>query len=272
MTYEEIKPSPALTPFVKCFWILENEAVAENPRELVLPDGCMELIIHYGDLFRQYQPGTSASAVQPRSFLYGQLKKFIEVGPTGKTGIISARFHPNGTEPFLSVPAQRLTDKITTLDTLFGEKGKKAEQEIIAADSIAKKISILENLLVSQIRPDFQADAVVENCVQRILQYNGLLNIESLDGIYPFSFRQLERKFTAVVGLTPKMFARIVRFRHIFRLANEQNIDTLATLAYESGYYDQSHFIRDFRAFSGLNPKHYFNAAHPLSDFFTGGK
>ncbi len=124
MNYQVYPPLPELQPFVKCFWTLDDDDVVENPvKQRVLPDGCMEMIFHYGDLYQQYFEDGS-SIIQPRSFIFGQITTYIEIAPTGITGLVAARFLPDGLRPFLEIPVSSLTNKAVPLNDVFGEKGK----------------------------------------------------------------------------------------------------------------------------------------------------
>src|SRR6185503_8181248 len=101
MNYQVYDPVPELQPFIKCFWTLEDDGKDEPVKQRVVPDGCMEMIFHYGDLYKQYFEDGS-SIVQPRSFIFGQITKYIEIAPAGASGIVAARFFPEGLMPFLS--------------------------------------------------------------------------------------------------------------------------------------------------------------------------
>src|SRR5258705_11094342 len=107
MNYQVYHPVTELQPFVKCFWTLDDQHQEEPVKQRVVPDGCMEMIFHYGDLYKQYfEDGTSV--LQPRSFIYGQITKYIEIAPTGVSGIVSARFFPEGLLPFLTMAVSDL--------------------------------------------------------------------------------------------------------------------------------------------------------------------
>ena len=95
MNYQTFEPGKDLSEFVKCYWTLEGPAEKNPQRQTIVPDGCMEMVFHYGDLYRQYIDNRR-TIVQPRSFVIGQLTRPLEIEPTGETGIFSVRFHPEG--------------------------------------------------------------------------------------------------------------------------------------------------------------------------------
>lgn len=98
MFYKTFPPSHDLSKFIKFFWVLELDAQADySKKERIFPDACVELIFHYGDLFKKHKNGNVI--LQPRSFIHGQIKSFIEIEATGRTGMIGVRFFPNGLYP-----------------------------------------------------------------------------------------------------------------------------------------------------------------------------
>ena len=93
MNYQEHTPAKNLQPFVKCLWTLDDDGIEKHVRQRVLPDGCMEMIFHYGDLYHQYFED-GKSIVQPRSFVFGLITSYIEISPTGITGLVAVGFYP----------------------------------------------------------------------------------------------------------------------------------------------------------------------------------
>ena len=101
MNYQTFDPNQDLTPLIKCYWTLESSKNATQEKQTIILDGCIEMIFHYGDLYRQYTEN-GRSTIQPKCFVIGQMTRPLEIEATGKTGIFSVRFHPNGF--FLSQP------------------------------------------------------------------------------------------------------------------------------------------------------------------------
>ncbi|MEM6864709.1 MAG: DUF6597 domain-containing transcriptional factor, partial [Bacteroidota bacterium] len=100
MDYRTYEPDSDLKAIIKCYWTLEGDE-SDIQRQVIVPDGCMEMIFHFADLYKQFLV-EDTFVIQPRCFLMGQLSKPLEIEPTGKTGIFSVRFHPDGFLPFVS--------------------------------------------------------------------------------------------------------------------------------------------------------------------------
>ncbi len=106
-------------------------------------------------------------------------------------------------------------------------------------------------------------------CIEAVLQSNGTISIEKLADELQIGKRQLERKFQAVVGLNLKMFSRIIRFNYALQLIEKKEFDGFTKVAYDGGFYDQPHFIKDFKDLTGLNPKQYFSENLEMVKFFN---
>jgi AraC-like DNA-binding protein len=271
MDYKVYDPSPELQPFVKCFWTLDDERKQELVKQRVVPDGCMEMIFHYGDLYKQYfEKGTSI--VQPRSFIFGQITKYIEIAPTGASGIVAARFFPEGLEPFLSIPISTLENKAISLDNIFGKNGKALEDEVLSAAGNLQRIKLIESFLVSMLADPQKIDSITKACVEIIFQSQGQLDVMQLAGKMNINRRNMERKFIAAIGLSPKQLSKVTRLQAAMKMLEQKKFSSLTSLAYENGYYDQAHFIKDFKEFTGLSPKSFFADNMRLSGLFIGAE
>ena len=269
MDYKVYTPSPELQSFVKCFWTLEDGGSKEPVKQRVIPDGCMELIFHYGDLYKQYFEDGSA-IVQPRSFIFGQITTYLEIAPTGKSGIVAARFLPDGLTPLLSMPVAHLENKATSLDILFGEKGRALENQILSAVDNEGRIKLIEDFLLARLAQQQTVDTIARNCVEVIFQSQGQVDVGDLSDKMNIHRRNMERKFTSAIGLSPKQLSKVVRLQATLKMLQTQQFTNLTSLAYENGYYDQAHFIKDFKEFTGMSPKSFFADNLKLSALFIG--
>ena len=271
MNYQVYAPSPELQPFIKCFWSLEDEAKEEPVKQRVLPDGCMEMIFHYGDLYRQYFEDGS-SIIQPRSFVFGQITKYIEITATGISGIISARFLPDGISPFITMPVVSLENKAVPITEVFPEEGENLEEHIINANDNLERIKLIETFLLSKLTEPTIIDIITKSCVDVIFQSRGQIGVVELAGKMNINRRNMERKFTAMIGISPKQLARVARLQATLKMLGQKKIASLTEIAYENGYFDQAHFIKDFKEFTGISPKSFFADNLRLSALFVAAE
>ncbi|HEV7781410.1 MAG TPA: helix-turn-helix domain-containing protein [Chitinophagaceae bacterium] len=271
MNYQVFTPSPELQPFVKCFWTLEDEGKDTLIKQRVIPDGCMEMIFHCGDRYRQYfEDGTSL--LQPRCFIFGQISNYIDIAPTGVSNIVAARFLPEGLAPFLKIPVTHLENKAVDLESLFGSAGKELEEKVIAAVKTGERIGLIEIFLLSLLTEPAAIDMITRNCVDIILRSQGQLDITELAGKANVNRRNMERKFVSMIGMSPKQLSRVVRLQATIKMLGQQKFTSLTSLAYENGYYDQAHFIRDFKEFAGTSPKSFFAGNLQLAALFASAE
>lgn len=269
MEYKTYNPKETLAKKVKFYWSLEDfENTIPHSKERVFPDGCIELIFHYGDLFKKISTNTN-SEIQPKSFIHGQITKYIELEATGKIGVFSSRFNPSGLQSFIDFDVSKITDTIITVDEVWPKDGKELEHAILHATDNETRVTILEVFLESKINYQQKNTTDIDFCVEKIIYSNGIISIENATQDQTIGKRQLERKFQSTVGLNLKKFSRIIRFNYALHLIEKKDFSNFTTVAYEGGFYDQAHFIKDFKYFTGLNPKQYFSENLEMVKFFN---
>jgi AraC-like DNA-binding protein len=266
MRYSEIKPTAPLRRFVECFWTLEGDgSVGTSPPERILPDGCVELILNFGDRFQQHFD--DEQRLQPRNFLVGQMTGPILISPCGAVELLGIRFQPGGTRPFLDVPAHEVTDRVVDLGALSSKLERGLLRACADAQTLAGRVAAAAAFLSSRITAQ-KHDAQLLALAATIIDRSGLVSVDQLASDAGVSSRQLERRFQREIGLGPKLLARILRFQQVFR-AVEQCDAAWADVAVECGYYDQAHLIRDFNQFAQQTPAVLFASQTPLTESFT---
>lgn len=271
MNYQVYDPSPELQPFIKCFWTLEAPAAETEERQRIVPDGCMEMIFHYGDLYRQYFPGGD-NIIQPRCFVFGQISNYLEIAPTGITGIISARFHPNGLTPFINIPVTSMEDRAVPLEELFGDDGIRLSEAVLAAADTQSRMLLIEGFLLERLQTPQAADRITQSCVEAMLESAGQLTVDDVADKLQVNRRQLERKFSSAIGISPKQLLRVIRLQNTIKMLEKKQFTSLTALAYENGYFDQAHFIKDFKEFTGVSPKQFYASNLKMSALFAAAE
>lgn len=269
MNYQAFEPTQDLKEFVKCYWILESPKEETPESQTIVPDGCIEMIFHYGDLYKQYLENGN-SITQPKCFVIGQLTKPLKIEPMGKTGIFSVRFHPNGFLPFATIPIKEMENTAVILEKLFGKYGQEIERKILAAVSTSERIKHIETFLLNRLTDIKTIDQIVKSTVEIVLTANGQLSIDELSKLIKINRRQLERKFSASIGLSPKQLSKTIRLQAALKTMLNKDFPNLTTLAYENEYYDQAHFIKDFKELTGFTPKEFYGNSLKMSSFFYG--
>lgn len=267
MDYQTFQPHPDLADFIKCYWTLDSPGEDIPQVQTIVPDGCMEMIFHYGDLYKQYVG--NELIVQPRSCVFGQLTEPLKIIPTGITGIFSVRFHHNGFIPFATLPIKEMDNRAVSLDEIFGNSGTELERKILSAKKTEDKIAVAEAFLLERLNTQ-TIDRIVQCTVDLLLSVNGQISVNELSRQTNINRRLLERKFSSTIGLSPKQLSKTIRLQTTLKLLLHKEYSSLTALAHESEYYDQAHFIKDFKEFTGLTPKEFYGENLKMTFLFYG--
>lgn len=267
MDYQIFQPHPELASLIKCYWTMESPKEDISQTQTIVPDGCIEMIFHYGDLYKQYIDGKAV--LQPRCCVFGQLTEPLRIEPTGITGIFSVRFHHDGFLPFAVIPIKEMDDKAVSLDELFGTSGAELGEKVFQSRTTQKKIDLVEAFLRKRLNTE-TIDKIVQSTVDILLQVNGQISVHELSQQANINRRQLERKFSSAIGMSPKQLSKTIRLQSALRhLLNKEYVN-LTALAHDAEYYDQAHFIKDFKEFTGLTPKEFYGDNLQMSYLFYG--
>jgi AraC-like DNA-binding protein len=229
----------------------------------------MEMIFHYGDRYKQYTSNGNF-ILQPRCFVIGQLTRPLKIEPTGKTGIFSVRFYPNGFQPFSDVPIKELENTAVPLQRIFGREGEQIAFDILEANSNSNRINRIETFLLTRLTHADTVDRIVESAVDTIFTANGKLSVNELSSQKNINRRQLVRKFSQAIGLSPKQLSKTIRLQATLKMLLSKQVTSLTAIAYENDYYDQAHFIKDFKEFTGYTPKDFYGQNLKMSSIFYG--
>ncbi len=269
MNYQTFVPNNDLATLINCYWTLESPKEKVPKKQTIVPDGCMEMIFHYGDLYKQYTEN-GKSIIQPKCFVIGQLTRPLEIEPTGKTGIFSVRFHPNGFLPFSTIPIKEMENTAVSLKEIFGKNGQKIAERILNANSVSERIQLIETFLLNHLTRSKAIDQIVSATVEIIMTANGQLSVDEISKQMNINRRQMERKFSSTIGLSPKQLSKTIRLQATLKMLLNKQFTSLTSLAYENKYYDQAHFIKDFKEFTGFTPKEFYGNNLKMSSLFYG--
>ena len=259
MNYQTFQPHSDLESLVKCYWTLEVPAKSNSQRQRIIPDGCIEMIFILGDDIKRYTSGDDF-IIQPRAMVLGQTIEPFYIEPMGYVNSFAVRFYPYGFVNFVTTSIKNLANKETPIELLFGETpAKELEQKIIQATDTRKRIEIIENFLLDKLNEKATIDNIVKTTIDALLSTKGSTPINTILKDDLSKRRQLERKFLKQIGISPKQLGKVIRLQTALKMLLNQQSENLTKIAYESEYYDQAHFIKDFKEFTGTNPKKFLD-------------
>lgn len=234
--------------------------------EPIVPDGCVELVLNFGEPFEQLVEGSRVT--QPFVMVAGEIRRPVMLVSPRRVDAMGIRFVAGRAAAVLDTPASELVDGMFG-DDAVGTGSLRVGLEAVRAASPADRIRRLFELLRTDrrrsvlARPGYAA-------VDRIRATRGLASMASVSEAAGISLRQLQRQVLESVGISPKQFAQVRRFCAVARAAEVRG-HNLASLASEYGYADQSHLVRAFHRFSGHPPSHYLRLERPLGGPLLAG-
>lgn len=259
MPFLHYTPGPPLSRFLQLLWLQETD-VPLHAKERVLPDGSLELVINLReDEIRAYDPR------RPEHFdrlhggvLCGPHSEFMVIDTEEQALVMGAHFRPGGAYAFLGLPSSELLNRTVALDDFWGESARELRHRLVDARSHADRFRLFEAALLARLRHAERLHPAVAWAVAEIDRgpvFRPLMEITDEIGL---SSRRFIELFTREVGLTPKRYERVRRFQRAVQAVHGAAEVHWADLAVTCGYYDQAHFIHDFREFCGLTPAAYF--------------
>lgn len=245
--YQETAPSPALTRWVASYWTIRATGTLPVLNR-VLPDGCVDVIVGLVD--------------EPRAHVVGAMRTAVVVPLAGAVDLFGIRFRPGAALPFLDAPLSGLTDRRVPLDDLWGGVGATLACAISSATSTAERVALVERILLQRLpawADDRRGDeSLAAEAVRLMTEGRSAVRVNQLALALGVGERRLERAFHRSVGLTPKFLGRVLRFRRAVRAIERRCGGGVpiawSGVAFDAGYADQSHLIREFRQLAGVTP------------------
>lgn len=254
MTYNEYKPAKELQQYVKSYCTLEN-APGNTVEDYAFATGCLEVMFTLDGNTWEIQPGEEFIRTSPIE-VWGQVLKPLKFRVSGYSRVFGIRFYPSTPAFFFNDDISRFNDKVFDVAGILGNAVNGLHAQLQDADTVGDRIRLMDDFLLAKLaqRPK-SLDKI--NLVQRVMnelsRRDFCDNIENVADRYGITSRYLQKLFIQQTGMSPKLYSRVNRFQNsIVLLGNERT--SLTSVAYECGYFDQSHFIREFKSFTGFVP------------------
>lgn len=250
MRFDKFIPTDRLKPYIRYFVVSENDVETEYK---ILPSTGLVIGFQYREQLAtikdKKENKLSSAGITGISDGYKIFKNSANIGT------ILVCFTETGFAHFASHPANELFNLSISLDNIFNKsKVKEVEEKLSLSITDKQRIKIVEQFLLSQLK-DIQADKLIVEAVKLIYQSKGAIRIKELNEKLFISQSPFEKRFRKVVGTTPKKFASIIRFNTV--LDNLNKTKSLTEICYENNFFDQAHFIKDFKQFTGDTPENF---------------
>lgn len=268
MSFITAGPSPLLAPFVKQYWSMDELIPhGESCIQRIVPGGLSEMIFYFGETPVYSRDKRSQAG---RVIISGQQTGYYELEVKGRMDLFSVQFKPEGVRALFNFHPGEIANTSIEADCIPDIEASMLCEALSEKGTFAARKEIVEAFLIKRLSVNYHHsfDRIADS-VQTINLKRAIIGVDNLAGRACLSIRQYERFFTSTIGTSPIQFLRIVRFQSAIDYRRLNPNLPLTTIAIDSGYYDQSHMIADFRKLSGLTPGEFFAECEPVSDYFS---
>ncbi len=260
-------PFPILRPFVDRLWGWESADGETVQLPTLLPGTGAELYFHHREPFR-YISGSDRQKNCGPGHLFCIRRHPLRLSPSSNIGFVAVRFKVGMVHRFTDIPGEALSDRVLSAEEIWGAPGAALVRRLSYARTLGERLSQVQSFLIAHLR-DEPLDFLAEQAMAVLYRQYVSASIQDLADSLHLARRQLERRFKALAGQSPSEVRRLSRFQHTVR---QLMLDTSAgptDAALDHGYYDQAHFIRDFRQFTNATPRRYLEDARAKTHFYN---
>lgn len=251
-------PGPPLGHFIRFFYYYEG-VPADHKVDRFLPNGDTEILIDFHDTPQFIYDNDTLKEIQSCHHVWasGVRTEPITIPAGNNASMMVIMFRKGAAAPFFPFPMDEISDCVFDADLIWGSGFGELREVLLSEKDIRKRFALVEGFLLGRFQDRFAENACVDFAIGEMNRRPDALSIARMNGQIGYSQKHFTEMFRRRVGVTPKAYLKIMRFQHaIKRIAETADIDW-AAMAAECGFYDQSHFINDFKHFSGFTPEQY---------------
>jgi AraC-like DNA-binding protein len=260
------KPRPPLDQFVEKFWYCHGYTAAHS-MDRMMPDGSVGLIVNlHENACRVYDRNDHSRCLRSSGITaVGPSTEYFVIDTAEQYSVMGVRFHPGGAFPFLGPPPSELHGRHVSLEDLWGSAAADLRIQVLEAATPEARFRVLENGLLARGRRTLDMHPAIRFALRRFHAAPGAATVAQVTDSIGISPRRFVQVFREQVGLNPKLYCRVRRFHRVLSTVAAGGPVEWTGVALDAGYFDQAHFIHDFRSFSGINPSAYL-ASRPFGN------
>jgi AraC-like DNA-binding protein len=262
MRYWRLRPDARLRPWILCYWMVEPDpstrteqsATDADKLQLLIPDGHSELVLRFAGSFTRWSlHAPNKRAQMGSSYVIGGRSESVFTQSTGGLRLAGVKLDPRALRALIGMPLTAFRDNTVACDALGVTALSDLEDEVANLRSVDQLVSVLDRFFLIRLTDEGGEDTPISNLLERIRATRGAQSILQWAREQRIDPRTLERRFVARMGMTPKQYARIERFKQSYRQLSSHRPGERRT--HLEPYYDESHFSREFRHFVGTSPR-----------------
>jgi AraC-like DNA-binding protein len=270
MKFSPIQPQEPLRPYIMAFWLFESTVgIPLADRGIIVPNGSARIVLPYKNSLTVMANHTPVTSKEQDLLLAGIWDVPTTISSSARaTGTIGIDLSPKGLYHFFNLNMLEITNRIFTFEELFGGWGARIQSLLGNLETTPEKIAWLENVLLDLLKQNTKDYSLIDYAIDRIVQSERMVGTQALETQTGYTKRYLDLFFKEHVGISPKRLATILRFHKFYKLWAQTPSPTFFKEDVYASYYDQSHFIHEFKRFTGYPPQKYTERTNELSRTF----
>jgi AraC-like DNA-binding protein len=264
-TFMRREPIAALREHVSEFWVADGTTTFSKERILPLPGAV--LMFNFAD-----EQGTvdRAGNITPfrSAWASGLRHEVLTTYSSGRSSLLGVRFTPLGAYAFFRIPMDQLANRVLELEDIFGSDAEQTLNALRQVPDWPSRIDRFEQLIAERLADSDEPSREIGWMLNMLNRANGRVQMRALQSDLGWSAKRTIARFKEHVGLTPKTYARLLRFRAAVTAIEAADDPDWCELAFHCGFYDQAHLINEFRAFSDCSPREFLRLRVPASAGF----
>jgi AraC-like DNA-binding protein len=262
---------PELASYVALVWTFESSGgIPLTDSRLIVPDGRAKIIIPYRGAVSATANGQLMRAKEQQVFLVGIQSNAVTIGSSrANTGSIGVELTAKGLYNLFNLRMHEVANRLVSFEDLFGAWGVQLQQWVGDAEEPEEKIALLQRVLAQLLHKRTKQYSVLDSVLDDITKSHGNIAVHTIQNRTGYSKRYLDMLFKEHVGVSPKAYAGIVRFQRAYQIWMHGQAQTFSRSHLGDYYYDQSHFIKDFKRFTGFTPQRYRAVSNEFGRAFS---
>jgi AraC-like DNA-binding protein len=270
MNLQFFEPLAPLKGYIDKIWVLESDCgLPQEDMKMLVPDGRLLLLLPLKNAMVGKMGGRIYSSKENRISLVGisDMPSVVDTQDAGVLGVLGVDFTPVGAYRFFRWKLKDIKNELNSLSDILGKEVRCVEEKIANVENIEGKVRILQQFLFDLFTKK-SGDPVFEYCIEKIRESRGSIPVKELEQQTGYSSRWLNRKFDEMLGISPKNFSSIARFNFYYQALLTNAARILTHKEFYDHYYDESHFIREFKRFTGMPPAKLEHAVNNFGKLF----
>ena len=272
MIFQTHQPAYPLNKFIELL-IYYEKASFDHKVDRFLPNGDTEILIDFHDGPQYIYDNDSLTEIQACRHVWtsGVRTEPITIPSGNGAAMMVIIFKKGMASPFFPFPMAEISDSVVDADLVWGREFGDVRDRMLAESDISKRFDLIENFLLARFRSQLTVNPCVEYAVREMTVRPDVVSISKMNAKIGYSQKHFTDIFRRGVGLTPKAYLKIMRFQKAVQAIDSADTIDWGTIAQDCGFYDQAHFINDFRHFSGFTPERYATVKSNYQNYIPVG-